>query len=107
MNDGLISRNLMEIAGLNVGNYVIGKIFGDDEVRVNCAAANLDLVNGVARPQIFAFDTENALVNVTGTASFASEQLDLTINPESKGFVSLRCVHLCMCAEHLKIRRRG
>lgn len=85
MNDGLISRNLMEILGLNVGNYVIGQIFGDDEVRVNCAAANINVVNGVARPQIFAFDTENALINVTGTASFASEQLDLTIDPESKG----------------------
>jgi uncharacterized protein involved in outer membrane biogenesis len=85
MNDGLVSRNLMEILGLNVGNYIIGQIFGDDEVRVNCAAANLDLVNGVARPQIFAFDTENAVINVTGTASMASEQLDLTIDPESKG----------------------
>ena len=85
MNDGLVSRNLMEILGLNVGNYLVGAIFGDDEVRVNCAAANLDLVNGVARPQMFAFDTENALISVTGTASFASEQLDLTINPESKG----------------------
>ena len=85
MNDGLISRNLMEILGLNVGNYVIGQIFGDDEVRVNCAAANINVTNGVARPQIFAFDTENALINVTGTASFASEQLDLTIDPESKG----------------------
>ncbi len=51
---------------------------------MNCAAANLDIANGVARPQIFAFDTENALINVTGTASFASEQLDLTIDPESK-----------------------
>lgn len=92
MNDGLVSRNLMEILGLNVGNYVIGQLFGDDEVRVNCAAANLDLTNGVARPQIFAFDTENALINVTGTASFASEQLDLTIDPESKGIriVTLR-----------------
>nr|VUD34347.1 AsmA family protein [Raoultella sp. NCTC 9187] len=49
MNDGLISRNLMEILGLNVGNYLIGQIFGDDEVRVNCAAANVDVVNGVAR----------------------------------------------------------
>ena len=85
MNDGLISRNLMEIVGLNLGNYLVGQIFGDDEVRVNCAAANLDIVNGVARPQIFAFDTENAVINVTGTASFASEQLDLTIDPESKG----------------------
>lgn len=52
---------------------------------MNCAAANIDVVNGVARPQIFAFDTENALINITGTASFASEQLDLTVDPESKG----------------------
>ncbi len=87
MNDGLISRNLMEILGLNVGNYLIGQIFlVMRKFRVNCAAANIDVTNGVARPQIFAFDTENALINVTGTASFASEQLDLTIDPESKGF---------------------
>jgi hypothetical protein len=85
MNDGVVSRNLMEILGLNVGNFIIGQIFGDDEVRVNCAAANVDINHGVARPQILAFDTENALINVTGTASFASEQLDLTIDPESKG----------------------
>ncbi|MGK4855762.1 AsmA family protein, partial [Salmonella enterica] len=60
MNDGLISRNLIEIVGLNVGNYIVGQIFGDDEVRVICAAANLNIENGVARPQIFAFDTVNA-----------------------------------------------
>ena len=92
MNDGVISRNLMEILGLNVGNFIVGQIFGDDEVRVNCAAANMDLVNGVARPRIFAFDTENAIINVTGTASMVAEQLDLTINPESKGvrIVTLR-----------------
>ncbi|MDI8954352.1 hypothetical protein MJO10_31090, partial [Salmonella enterica subsp. enterica serovar Anatum] len=42
-SDGLISRNLMEIVGLNVGNYIVGQIFGDDEVRVNCAAANLNI----------------------------------------------------------------
>ncbi len=84
MNDGLVSRRPDQLSA-DVGNYIVGAIFGDDEVRVNCAAANLNIANGVARPQIFAFDTENALINVTGTASFASEQLDLTINPESKG----------------------
>ena len=99
MNDGLVSRNLMEIPGLNVGNFIIGQIFGDDEVRVNCAAANLDLVNGVARPQIFAFDTENAVINVTGTASMASEQLDLTIDPESKGIRIITCARRCTFAE--------
>lgn len=47
MNDGLVSCNLMEIVGLNVGNYIVGAIFGDDEVWVNCAAVNLNIVNGV------------------------------------------------------------
>ncbi|WP_313684722.1 AsmA family protein [Pantoea sp.] len=85
MNDGLISRSLMEIAGLNVGNYVVGKIFGDDEVRINCAATNLNIRNGLATPQLFVFDTENAVINVSGSANFANERLDLTIDPESKG----------------------
>lgn len=92
MNNGLISRSLMEIAGLNVGNYVVGKLFGDDEVRINCAATDVKLQNGVATPNLFVFDTENAVINVTGNANFASERLDLSINPESKGIriVTLR-----------------
>ncbi len=98
MNDGLVSRNLMEIVGLNVGNYIVGAIFGDDEVRVNCAAANLDIANGVARPQVFAFDTENALINVTGTASFASEQLDLTIDPERERDSHYHAAFAAVCA---------
>lgn len=85
MNDGLISRSLMEIVGLNVGNYVVGKLFGDDEVKINCAAANLQVKNGLASSQLFVFDTENAVINITGTTNFANERLDLSIDPESKG----------------------
>ncbi|WP_017345706.1 AsmA family protein [Pantoea sp. A4] len=92
MNDGLISRSLMEIAGLNVGNYLVGKLFGDDEVRINCAATDVKLQNGLATPNLFVFDTENAVINISGTANFASERLDLSIDPESKGIriVTLR-----------------
>jgi uncharacterized protein involved in outer membrane biogenesis len=86
VNDGAISRSLMEIAGLNVGNYVVGKIFGDQDVKINCAAADLDIKNGLATTKLFAFDTENAIIYINGTANFASEQLDLKITPESKGF---------------------
>ena len=32
----------MEIAGLNVGNYIVSKLFGDDEVKINCGAADLE-----------------------------------------------------------------
>ena len=86
INDGAISRSLMEIAGLNVGNYVVGKIFGDEDVKINCAAADFGIKNGLATSQLFVFDTENAIIYIDGTANFATEQLDLKITPESKGF---------------------
>ncbi len=92
INDGAISRQLMELAGLNVGNYVVGKIFGDKEVKINCAAADFDIKTGLATTRLFVFDTENAIIYIDGTADMATEQLDLTITPESKGWrlISLR-----------------
>ncbi|MFG0545021.1 AsmA family protein [Pseudomonas sp. YQ_6] len=85
INDGAISRSLMEIAGLNVGNYVVGKLFGDEDVKINCAAADVGIKDGLATTRLFIFDTENAIIYIDGTANFASEQLDLNITPESKG----------------------
>jgi uncharacterized protein involved in outer membrane biogenesis len=85
INDGAISRSLMEIAGLNVGNYVVDKLFGDKDVKINCAAADVGIKDGLATTRLFVFDTENAIIYVNGTANFASEQLDLKITPESKG----------------------
>lgn len=85
MNDGRISRSLMELAGLNVGNYLVDRLFGDDEVEINCAVADLDFKKGLVQPQVFVLDTENALINITGTINLASERLDLTVDPHSKG----------------------
>ncbi|MBO9355161.1 AsmA family protein [Bordetella petrii] len=85
VNDGVISRALMEIAGLNVGNYVISKLFGDEEVKINCGAADLQMKKGVMTPRVFVFDTENAVVQIDGSVSFKDETLDLDINPKSKG----------------------
>ena len=92
INDGAISRELMELAGLNVGNYVVGKIFGDKEVKINCAAADFDIKSGLASTRLFVFDTENAIIYIDGTANMTTEQLDLTVTPESKGWrlISLR-----------------
>lgn len=85
LNQGLISRSLMELLGLNVGNYIVAKLFGDDEVKINCAAADIVMRNGLATPRLFVFDTENAIINITGNANFATERLDLSIDPQSKG----------------------
>lgn len=92
INDGAISRGLMEIVGLNVGNYVVGRLFGDKEVKINCAAADVGIKEGLATSRLFVFDTETAIINIEGTANLAEEQLDLDIDPQSKGvrLLSLR-----------------
>jgi uncharacterized protein involved in outer membrane biogenesis len=86
VNDGAISRGLMEIAGLNVGNYVMGRLFGDKDVKINCAASDLGIKDGLATTRLFVFDTENAIIFIDGTANFKTEQLNLEVKPESKGF---------------------
>lgn len=85
VNNGVISRGLMELLGLNVGNYLVAKLFGDDVVGINCAAADVGIRDGVAAPRLFVFDTENAVINISGNTNLATERLDLSIDPESKG----------------------
>jgi uncharacterized protein involved in outer membrane biogenesis len=92
MNDGTVSRGLMEIAGLNVGNYVVGRLFGDDEVQINCAISDVTIKDGLVTPRVFVLDTENAVINITGEVNLKNEALDLDIVPRSKGLriISLR-----------------
>ncbi len=85
MNDGAISKTLLETAGLNVGNIVIGKLFGDKTVKINCAASDLVATNGVFDARLFVFDTADATINVDGTVNMATEQLDLDVVPHTKG----------------------
>lgn len=85
INDGIVSRALMELVGLNLGRYVVTELFEDDEVRINCAAADLGVKDGVMSTRLFLFDTENATVYVDGTADLEEERLDLNIRPRSKG----------------------
>lgn len=85
MNDGAISKALLETAGLNVGNIVIGKLFGDKTVKINCAAADMAASDGLFDMRLFVFDTEDAVIDVTGTVNFANEKLDLDVKPHTKG----------------------
>ncbi|WP_341782104.1 AsmA family protein [Ectopseudomonas mendocina] len=86
INDGAVSRGLMEIAGLNVGNYLVGRLFGDEDVKIHCAAADLGIKGGLMSTRLFVIDTDNAVIKVDGSANFASERLDFTITPATKGF---------------------
>jgi uncharacterized protein involved in outer membrane biogenesis len=85
MENGAISRELMELAGLNVGNYVLARLFGDKPVTINCAATDFVAKDGLMTTRMALFDTDNALVDISGTVDFGSEELDLDITPHTKG----------------------
>jgi uncharacterized protein involved in outer membrane biogenesis len=92
VSQGAISKFLLEAAGLNVGNVVISKLFGDKEVKLNCLAGDLPVNNGVMQAKTLILDTEDALIVVDGTVDMKQEQLDLKVHPKSKGLriISLR-----------------
>ncbi|MEO6799748.1 MAG: AsmA family protein [Rhodanobacter sp.] len=92
MNDGAISKTLLETAGLNVGNIIIGKLFGDKTVKINCAATDMTAKSGLFDMRLFVFDTGDAVINVDGTVDLATEKLDLDVKPHTRGLriLSLR-----------------
>ncbi|KQW87545.1 hypothetical protein ASC94_28545 [Massilia sp. Root418] len=85
INQGSISKLLLEQMGLNLGNVVLTKLSGDKQVKINCMAADFAVTNGLAQTREFIVDTEDAVIGVNGTVNLASEQLNLTLKPDSKG----------------------
>lgn len=92
INDGTISKLLLEQMGLNIGNVVITKLFGDKPVKLNCLAGDFGVEQGLARTRFLVLDTEDAVVRVNGSVNLANEQIDLTLRPDAKGLriISLR-----------------
>ena len=93
VRDGTLSRQLLDLAALNVGSVVVAKLFGDDkEVKLQCAVADFAVRQGVAQARVAKLATPEANVEATGTIDLAQEQLDLLIKPESLEwkFFSLR-----------------
>ncbi|QCP49516.1 AsmA family protein [Trinickia violacea] len=86
VTQGTISRFLMEAAGLNVANVVYEKMFGTQDVKINCAAADFVATDGVLDSRVFALDTEDAVINIDGHVDLRDESMDLGIHPHTKGF---------------------
>ncbi|MCS0590071.1 AsmA family protein [Massilia norwichensis] len=84
VSEGVVSKLLLEEAGLNVGNIIITKLFGDKQVQLNCLASDLDVKNGVASTNTFVLDTEEAIVDINGWVNLGNEQMDLRVKPETK-----------------------
>ncbi|MCX7294104.1 AsmA family protein [Janthinobacterium sp.] len=85
INRGSISKLLLEEMGLNIGSIVLTKLVGDKQVKLNCMAADFVVTKGLMRTRQFLVDTDDAVLHVDGTVNLGNEQLDLTLQPDSKG----------------------
>lgn len=93
VRDGTLSKQMLDLAALNVGSIIVGKLFGENkEVHLRCAVADFTVVDGLATTRVVKMSTEDAIVEATGTIDLGTEEMNLRIKPESLQwkFFSLR-----------------
>ncbi len=93
VRDGTLSKQLLDLAALNVGSVIVAKLFGENrEVQLRCAVADVSIKNGVAQTRSAKLSTNEAIVEAVGTIDMDHEHIDLRITPESLEwkFLSLR-----------------
>ncbi|MES2346991.1 MAG: AsmA family protein, partial [Pseudomonadota bacterium] len=92
INEGSVSKLLLEEMGLNIGNVVLTKVIGDKQVKLNCMVTDFSVTNGLMRSRLFVVDTSDATISVAGTVNLDNEKMDLTLRPDAKGLrvISLR-----------------
>ncbi|HJV86666.1 MAG TPA: AsmA family protein [Noviherbaspirillum sp.] len=92
INQGTMSKLLLEKMGLNIGSIIVTQMFGDKPVQINCAATDFVVNKGIMHAQAFVVDTADATIHVTGNINLAKEQLAMMIYPDTKGvrLISLR-----------------
>lgn len=84
INQGSVSKLLLEEMGLNIGNVVLTKLFGDKPVKLNCMATDFKVINGVMQTRTFVVDTDEAVITAEGSVNLANEQMNLTLRPQTK-----------------------
>lgn len=84
MYGGEISTLAMELVGVDVAEALGLLAEGDKPAQIRCMAADMPVESGMIKINFFVFDTSDTLVQVTGTADLAGEQLDLRITAHPK-----------------------
>lgn len=81
---GTVSQFLLEAAGLNVANLLLVKIFGDEQVLLNCVAADFSVKKGLMTIQVFKLETDDTTVDITGQINLRTEVMDLDVVPANR-----------------------
>ncbi|MFZ6642417.1 AsmA family protein [Undibacterium sp. TC4M20W] len=85
IDHGSVSKLLLEEMGLNIGNIILTRLSGDKQVKLNCMLADFAVTDGQMNARSFLIDTDEALIDISGSVNLQKEDLNLTIKPNSKG----------------------
>jgi len=85
IDQGTVSKLLLEQMGLNIGNVILSTLFGDKQVQLNCMVTDFAVTDGLMRSRVFLIDTAEATINASGTINLDNEVVDLTLRPDTKG----------------------
>ena len=84
IDDGQISKTLMELVALDLWDFARLKLKGDEPVKIRCAIADFGVKGGLMQANALVFDTPVVNVGGGGTINLKTEQMDLTLKPEPK-----------------------
>jgi uncharacterized protein involved in outer membrane biogenesis len=92
MDEGRVSRFLMELVALDLWDVARVKLRGDENIEIRCAIADFAVKDGMAQTNAFVFDTTVTNVSGSGSINLKTEEMDLTLKPQPKdsGLGSLR-----------------
>ncbi len=92
MDEGKISRFLMELVALDLWDAARVKLKGDQEIDIRCVIADFGVKGGIAQANAFVFDTTVVNIGGGGTINLKTEAMDMKLKPEPKdrGIGSLR-----------------
>jgi uncharacterized protein involved in outer membrane biogenesis len=89
VRDGRVSHLLVEAAGIDIGQALGVFVKGDDKMPMQCALAQLDIVDGKVTPEVGVIDTRDTTLLIDGELSLAAETLDLRMTAHPHDFSPL------------------
>lgn len=92
LNEGEISKFMMETVGLHLLEMLQIKLAGDRNIKIHCGVADFGVKQGVMQSRMLMLDTDITRLTATGNIDMRTETLDLTLTQKSKklSLISLR-----------------
>lgn len=86
LNEGAISKFMMEAVGLHVLEMLSIKLTKDRNIKINCGIVHLGVKDGLMQSRTMMLDTDITRLNASGNINLRNETLDLTLTQKSKKF---------------------